>query len=69
MRYIGEILVENNLLSKSDLDKALEIQSEQTKRQHIGEILISMGLITVDVLMKYLDVQFQANNVKSGKIS
>ncbi len=62
MKKIGEILVENHLLSKSDLDIALEKQRNNKNHDPLGEILVSMNLITIDKLMAYLDSQVKEHS-------
>ncbi len=57
MKKIGEILVENKLLSVEDLNRALEHQKNDENHNPIGEILVAMDLITIDKLMAYLDSQ------------
>ncbi|HPO50215.1 MAG TPA: hypothetical protein PLO89_07835 [Spirochaetota bacterium] len=60
MKRIGELLIENSLLTKENLDKALDIQ--KTNGKHIGEILIDMKLITYDILIEYLDLQIKSSS-------
>ena len=57
MKKIGEMLIENKLLSKSDLEKALEKQRTMKVHKPIGQILVESNIITIDVLLKYLDIQ------------
>ena len=59
MKKIGELLIEHNLLSRKDLEKALAIQRNQPAKEPIGEILISMGAITIPVLTEYLSLQMK----------
>ena len=48
MKRIGEILVENNLISLSSLNEA--IQEQQNSDKKLGEILIEGGHLTEDNL-------------------
>jgi hypothetical protein len=57
MKRIGEILVENGLLTREELGRALERQKHDTNNRKIGEILIEQGFLTYDVLLEYLDRQ------------
>ncbi len=57
MKRIGDILIENKLLTKEDLTKALSYQKNLEVHKSIGEILIEMDLINIEILMKYLDFQ------------
>jgi type IV pilus assembly protein PilB len=47
-KKIGDILVENNLISRDDLERALSLQQQQGGR--LGEILISQKKLTWDSL-------------------
>jgi len=60
MKLIGEILLDNGLLTHSQLDAALLKQKEMTHPVPIGEILISMGYIEISTLMRYLDLQLKS---------
>ena len=55
MKKLGEILVENSYISKSQLEQALEQQRENSEL--LGQILISLGYITEDELKEALDLQ------------
>ncbi|HKL86685.1 MAG TPA: hypothetical protein VJ861_10180 [Treponemataceae bacterium] len=57
MKRIGEILIENNLITAQQLELALAAQSKETKPKKIGEILIDMGFLTYDILLDYLETQ------------
>lgn len=59
MKLIGEILVENGLLTREDLETALSLQKGEEPRRQLGEVLISMGKINYTVLMQYLDLQLK----------
>jgi len=52
---LGEILLENNEISKEQLNKAIEIQKKEGGL--IGIILVNMGAISEQTLVKYLAVQ------------
>ena len=53
---IGEYLVEHEVITKEQIDKALEIQKNAPEKK-VGEILIEMKVITYDTLIEYLDIQ------------
>ncbi len=59
-KRLGGILLENDLLTQSELDEALRIQMEEKKR--LGEVLISKGYVTeldiMNVLQKQLHIQY-----------
>lgn len=56
---IGEILLENQLLTPEQLDAALKVQRDTQDKRPIGEILIAMGSINIKTLMDYLDIQLR----------
>ncbi len=48
---LGEVLLEEQLISAEQLNKALEFQKElRSGRRHIGQILVESGLVTPDQL-------------------
>jgi len=67
--FLGEILLKANIVSKSQLNQALEIQKETLKK--LGDILIESGTITITDLRHVLKLQthetiFKLMNMKSG---
>ncbi|MDR2592482.1 MAG: Flp pilus assembly complex ATPase component TadA [Chitinispirillales bacterium] len=54
---LGELFVKSGLISKEDLDKALDHQ--KTTRLHIGDALIDLGIITEDQKLKCLAEQLK----------
>jgi type IV pilus assembly protein PilB len=57
MKRIGEILVENKLITPEQLDLALARQKYDNNGSKIGEILIDLGFLTYDSLLEYLERQ------------
>jgi hypothetical protein len=55
---IGEILVKEGLLTKSQLEEALELQKKNPKKK-IGEILIECDYIDIESFTKYLAQQLK----------
>jgi len=51
---LGQILVEKNIISQTQLDLALRRQ-EQEKGKYLGQILIDMGVVSQEKLNKLLD--------------
>ncbi len=49
---LGEILIENNVITKEQLDKAIEVQKQEGGL--IGIILVNLGYIDEPTLVKYL---------------
>lgn len=56
MKRIGEILLENQLITEQQLENALEEQKKE-KGKKIGEILVNNGFISYDTFIKYLSIQ------------
>ena len=52
---LGEMLVENGVITQEQLDKALEVQ--QSEGGLIGIILVSQGIISERKLVEYLAMQ------------
>jgi hypothetical protein len=59
MKKIGELLVENKIVSQEALDNALACQQQLNMKKPIGEILVEMKVITIDSLIKYLSIQLK----------
>ncbi len=55
---IGEILIKEGLLTRPQLDEALEIQ-EKNPGKKIGEILIELDYIDIESFTKYLAQQLK----------
>ncbi len=49
---LGEILIENNVITKEQLDKAIEVQKKEGGL--IGIILVNLGYLDEPTLVKYL---------------
>ena len=56
-KKIGEILTENKLITDSELEKALEVQSQEGGR--LGEILVKQGILKYEDLLKTLSNQLK----------
>jgi len=52
---LGEMLVENGVITKEQMNKALEVQHNEGGL--IGIILVSQGIITEQKLVEYLAMQ------------
>lgn len=52
---LGEMLLEEGVITREQLDKALEVQKNEGGL--IGIILVTQGAITEQVLVKYLALQ------------
>ncbi|MCL1832923.1 MAG: hypothetical protein FWG49_00315 [Leptospirales bacterium] len=52
---LGEMLVENGVITKEQMNKAIEIQ--QNEGGLIGIILVSQGIISEQKLVEYLAMQ------------
>ncbi|MCH4888549.1 type II secretion system protein GspE [Acidaminobacter sp. JC074] len=65
-KRLGNILLENNLLSQHELDEALRIQMEEKKR--LGEVLINKGYVTELDILKVLEKQLNIEYVKISEL-
>ena len=52
---LGEMLVENGVITREQMNKALEVQKEEGGL--IGIILVSQGIISEQKLVEYLAMQ------------
>jgi len=66
-KRIGDLLLENHLITKEQLEEALKIQQETKKR--LGDILISNGFITEQQLIEVLEFQLGIPHVSLYKYS
>ncbi len=58
-KKVGEILLESNLITETQLEEALQRQKEQKMpRKPLGKILIELGYITQEDLMQALSKHF-----------
>jgi len=55
-KLIGEILVENRLLTQKQLDEALVLQQQAPVYENLGRILVRAGYIKEEVLQNTLDM-------------
>lgn len=62
---LGDILVNSGLISKEQLNKALDLQKKQGKR--LGEILIEEGLISEDQIIEVLEFQLGVPHINLKK--
>ncbi len=58
---LGQMLVNDKILSTEQLNQALERQRKT--RERLGQILIDMKLIDEDILLKYLGAQFRKDPI------
>lgn len=56
---LGQNLIDNGVIKKSDLEHALAIQRELVEHQFIGNILLNMGVISYDDLVNAMIKQLQ----------
>jgi len=56
-KKICELLLEDNIITRDEMDKAVSLQKEEGGK--IGSILIRLGLIDNKTLIKYLDKQLE----------
>lgn len=56
-KYIGELLVEEGIITSENLKEALEFQKTKAQNKQIGDILIELGFLTEDHLIEALEFQ------------
>ncbi len=66
-KKIGELLVQEGMLTPEQLDQALEEQQKNNER--LGTVLMSMGMVSEDVLVEFIARQFQVPQVNIAKLS
>ncbi len=66
-KKIGELLVQEGLLTQEQLDQALEDQKETGER--IGAVLFRLGMIGENALVEFIAKQFEVPQVNVSKIS
>jgi type IV pilus assembly protein PilB len=64
---LGQMLVNDKILSTEQLNQALERQRKT--RERLGQILIDMKLIDEDILLKYLGAQFRKEPITRQELS
>ncbi len=65
---LGDMLVENEVISQEDLERALAIQKE-TGNSRLGEILLDLKLIDTKTLCHFLDLQIEQVNLHIRKLT
>lgn len=65
---IGEVLVEQQRVSPSDVDQAVKAQKERRKRLRLGEVLVEAGLIDDGELQQALTVQKKKKGSRLGDL-
>jgi len=65
-KRLGNILLDNDLLSQTELDEALRIQMEEKKR--LGEVLINKGYVTELDILRVLEKQLNIEYVKISEL-
>jgi Domain of unknown function (DUF4388) len=58
---LGEILVQEGMITDDEMEKALEIQDSMTKPRLIGSILVEQGKISREYLLKAIKQQIQSS--------
>ncbi len=64
---LGQILVNDKVLTTDQLNQALERQRKT--RERLGQILIDMKLINEDILLKYLAAQFRKESITRQELA
>jgi hypothetical protein len=61
-KTLGQILIENNVISPAQLDLALRLQ-KQEKGKYLGQIVIEMGMVSQEKLNKLLDTYHKRKRI------
>jgi len=64
---LGQMLVNDKVLSTEQLNQALERQRKT--RERLGQILIDMKLIDEDILLRYLGAQFRKDSITRQELA
>jgi len=64
---LGEILIDQNLLTEEELDRLLSAQ-EEARLRRLGEIVVEKGLITAQDLEDALRLQMESGGKRLGEI-
>ncbi len=72
-KRIGDVLIHSGVLTKEQLDKALEIQAAGSeagkhKRKRLGKILVELGFVSEDQLSNALALQLDLPRVDLGSV-
>lgn len=62
-KRIGEFLVENKIITRAQLDDALDMQ-QYNKDRLIGEILVTQGVLTKEHLIMSLEMYLVINDLQ-----
>jgi type IV pilus assembly protein PilB len=70
-KRIGEVLIQSGVLTKEQLDKALEIQNAgakgaRQKRRRLGKILVELSIVSEDQLAQALSLQLDLPRIDLG---
>jgi hypothetical protein len=55
---LGELLVRNHVMTRKDLNEAMELQTE-SRGKRLGEILVAPGTISQGELQRYIQMQIE----------
>jgi len=63
--HAGEFFVENGIITKSQLDDALDLQKDNKDRL-LGEILVTQGVLTKEQLIMAMEMYFMVTGSEPG---
>lgn len=66
-KRVGEFLVENRIITRSQLDEALELQKDNAGRL-IGEILVTLGMLSKEQLVMALELYLMETDVSPSHV-
>ncbi len=68
MKKIGEILIENGSLTRTQLEEALRLQKKQAGKL-LGQLMIEMGFVTEEDIVVALTTQYNLPYLPVGNIT
>lgn len=57
-KYLGDILVEKGIISKTKLNAAITMKDKSDYRERLGEMIVRLGYATSDQIIEALNEQF-----------
>ena len=67
MKKLGDLLVEAEIITRTQLDEVLELQTKTSKK--LGELLVEKGIVQEHQVLKTLEYQYQIPYIDLAEIS
>ncbi|HEY2031051.1 MAG TPA: DUF4388 domain-containing protein [Myxococcales bacterium] len=58
-KRLGELLIDNGVIDKATLAKALQAQDTEQPRRSVGQVLVAMGAVSSDAMFKAVEQQIE----------